>query len=65
MSLGPEVEAVLARVLDESERAENSVQFIEEVKREFQCLIEAEALEACTRIWLESGCFWFCDESVS
>ena len=50
MSLGPEVEAVLARVLDESERAENSVQFIEEVKREFQCLIEAEALEACTRI---------------
>ena len=50
MSLGPEVEAVLARVLDESERAEKSVQFIEEVKREFQCLIEAEALEACTRI---------------
>ena len=36
MSLGPEVEAVLARVLDESERAENSVQFIEEVKR---CLL--------------------------
>ena len=50
MSLGPEVEAVLARVLDESERAENSVQFTDEVKREFQRLIEAEALEACTRI---------------
>ena len=50
MCIRDRVEAVLARVLDESERAEKSVQFIEEVKREFQCLIEAEALEACTRI---------------
>ena len=29
MSLGPEIEAVLARVLEESKRAENSVQFID------------------------------------
>ena len=47
MSLGPEIEAVLARVLEESKRAENSVQFIDEVKREVQRLIEAEAFEAC------------------
>ena len=47
MSLGPEIEAVLARVLEESKRAENSVQFIDEAKREVQRLIEAEAFEAC------------------
>ena len=45
MSLGLEVEAVLARVWDESERAENSVQFLDGVKREVQRLIEAGAFE--------------------
>ena len=35
----------LARVWEESERAENSVQILDEVKREVQRLIEAEAFE--------------------
>ena len=37
----------LARVWEESKRAENSVQFLDEVKREVLRLIEAEAFEAC------------------
>ena len=36
----------LVRVWEESERAENSVQFLDEVKREVQRLIEAGAFEA-------------------
>ena len=35
----------LARVWDESERAENSVQFLDAVKREVHGLIEAGAFE--------------------
>ena len=46
-SIPVEMAEQLARVREESERAENSVQFLDEVKREVQRLIEAEALEAC------------------
>ena len=47
MSLGPEVEAVLARVWEESERAEDSVKYLDELKHELKRLIKARALEAC------------------
>ena len=47
MSLGPELEAVLARVWEESERAEDSVKYLDDLKHELQRLIEAEALEDC------------------
>ena len=46
MSMGPEVEAVLVRVWEESEPAENSVQLLDAVKREVHHLIAVGAFEA-------------------
>ena len=45
-SIPVEMAEPLARVWDESERAENSVQFLDAVKREVHGLIEAGAFEA-------------------
>ena len=44
-SIPVEMAEPLARVWDESERAENSVQFLDAVKREVNGLIEAGAFE--------------------
>ena len=44
-SIPVEMAEPLARVWDESERAENSVQFLDAVKREVHGLIEAGAFE--------------------
>ena len=44
-SIPVEMAETLARVWDESQRAENSVQFLDEVKREVHGLIEAGAFE--------------------
>ena len=44
--MGPEVEAVLVRVWEESEPAENSVQLLDAVQREVHHLIAVGAFEA-------------------